>query len=271
MNLQKPTYVANPKTKRLVLVGGKTWLKLVKTGVLDRGDYLPPSCALRVAEHEFENDIEKLEILNAKKQELLDAGIPKDHTVRIYPKKNQVLIHKPNSNAKDTIARTADSALDIIDQIQNGEIDMSAFSTGTQLSRDEAREYLQGLIFAQMVKKKIKFKSAARSSHTRVAGVPQRQPDINNYMKKKKKPLKPKKNVIRKPKLTRQSRQTTYKNTQPKPQPVYVEDAHEYASQTETETETDAYGYTSQEDVEDAYASETTEYEYIEVSDSEYE
>lgn len=152
MSEHKSIFIENPETHRMIRIGGRIWLKLVRRGVIDRGDYLPPNCAYRLKKEEYENDEEALQVLKAEKNRIIkDKEAPIGQKPVIY-KKNQIVYQ--SDTRTDSARLTSDAALDVIDQIQNGDIDIP-----TDMNRDEARDYLQGLIFSQMLSKKKKFKN----------------------------------------------------------------------------------------------------------------
>lgn len=154
MSRNKVKFVLNPDTGRNVVIGGKTWYKLVKKGILDRGDYLPPNCAYKLKKEEYENDEEAMAELEAEKERMIiNNEVPKG-VDPIIGMGNQIYYKKPKTTVKQSAILTSDAALDVIDQIQNGDIDIP-----TDMNRDEARDYLQGLIFNQMLTKKQKFKN----------------------------------------------------------------------------------------------------------------
>ena len=155
MSRNKTNFTVNPETNRTIQIGGRSWLKLVKRGVIDRGDYLPPNCAYRLKEEEYENDQDKIEAIEAERERIIkNKEAPIGQKPVIY-KKNQIVYQSTSkTTAADSARLTSDAALDVIDQIQNGDIDIP-----TDMDRDDARDYLQRLIFNQMLSKKKKFKN----------------------------------------------------------------------------------------------------------------
>lgn len=154
MSRNKIKFVVNPDTNRNVIVGGKTWMKLVKKGILERGDYLPPNCAYKLKKEEYENDEEAMAELEAEKERMIKNNEVPKGVEPIIGMGNQIYYKTPKTTVKQSAKLTSDAALDVIDQIQNGDIDIP-----TDMNRDEARDYLQGLIFNQMLAKKKKFKN----------------------------------------------------------------------------------------------------------------
>lgn len=149
----KVEFVINPNTNRQIRVGGKSWLKLVKNGAIERGDYLPPNCAYKLRESEYEDEDERMQKLHKEKQRMIDDDEVPEGVHPVISKKNQIVYQKPKLTAKETSEITSNAALDIIDQIQSGEIELP------EMSRDDARDYLQKLIFDQMLRSKKKFRN----------------------------------------------------------------------------------------------------------------
>lgn len=183
----KPTFIVNPNTNRQIRVGGKAWLKLVKNGVLERGDYLPPNCAYKLREAEYENEEAQMDELNVEKQRMIDNNEIPEGVHPVISKKNQIVYQKPKLTAKETSELTSQAALDVIDQIQSGELEIP------DMSRDDARNYLQKLIFEQMLTSKKKFRN------TRLE--PKKTKRVDN--------IEPE---LERPKLVRHSKIAKYKN-----------------------------------------------------------
>ena len=150
---QKPEFVVNPNTNRQIRKGGKAWLKLVKNGVLERDGYLPPNCAYKLKEAEYENEEAQMEKLQEEKQRMIDNDEVPDGVHPVISKKNQIVYQKPKLTAQETSELTSQAAMDVIDQIQSGELELP------DMNRDDARDYLQKLIFEQMLSSKKKFRN----------------------------------------------------------------------------------------------------------------
>lgn len=210
-------FVTNPETGRTIRIGGRPWLKLVKKGVLDKGDYLPPDCAARI-----------------------EKGASPFKSPGLTPLDPQGNEEGGDRDIKFGAEQTSNAALDIIDQIQNGDIDIP-----TDMSRDEARDYLQKLIFTQMLKKKKKFKNTRLEQLGKKAR-PLRTP---------KPPVRTVRRVPRKPVLRRQRAITpVYTRPPKKKEPVYFND----------EEEEYEYEYVEEQSAEPIFAqSEISEEEYV--------
>ena len=142
-------YVINPESGRNILVGGKKYWLLVKKGVL-QGDL--PNLVYDPKKELDISQMEKKELyahLYEKKEELQHT-IPEDKVLAIS--KNKLITKKPTMKKKEVSERTANSALDIIDSIQNNELEIPS-----NMTRTEARDYLQKLIFEKMMSDKKKF------------------------------------------------------------------------------------------------------------------
>lgn len=142
-----PEFIINPNTNRRILVGGKSWLKLVKNGVLERGDYLPPNCAYKLKEAERKmNEDKQKERLHEEKQRIINTG---EHPAGVLPviSGKSLVYQKPKLTAKETSKLTSEAAMDVISQIQSGELQIP------DMGRKEARDYLQKIIFEKMLMK----------------------------------------------------------------------------------------------------------------------
>ena len=145
-------YVINPESGRNILVRGKKYWLLVKKGVL-QGDlpnlvYDPK----KELDPNVVHNMDKKELYDHlyEKKEELKHTIPNDKVLAIA--KNKLITKKPTMKMQEVSERTANSALDIIDSIQNNEIEIPS-----NMSRIEARDYLQRLIFEKMLSNKKKF------------------------------------------------------------------------------------------------------------------
>ena len=145
-------YVINPESGRNILVGGKKYWLLVKKGIL-QGDlpnlvYDPK----KELDPNVVHNMDKKELYDHlyEKKEELKHTIPNDKVLAIA--KNKLITKKPTMKMQEVSERTANSALDIIDSIQNNEIEIPS-----NMTRTEARDYLQKLIFEKMMSDKKKF------------------------------------------------------------------------------------------------------------------
>lgn len=148
-NPHYPDYIINPVTHRKILLGGRIWRKLVKEGLLEEETYRDPNVLYTIDEDQYQEK-ELKEELYKQKARLMKENIHK-HKKPIV-KGNKVILSSDKLTNKETAQITANSAIDIIDDIQSNELDIP-----TDMNRDEARQYLQGLIFDKMIAKKKKF------------------------------------------------------------------------------------------------------------------
>ncbi len=187
----KPEFVVNPNTNRQIRKGGKAWLKLVKNGVLERGNYLPPNCAYKLRESEYENEEAQMEKLQEEKQRMInDDEVPEGVGIAIKKSSNQIVYQKPKLTAQETSELTSEAAMDVIDQIQSGELEMP------DMSRDDAREFLQKQIFEQMLRSKKKFRNVRLESTKKPKLKRYVKPDNNRRMVRMK-PLEMKRSYTR--------------------------------------------------------------------------
>lgn len=170
-------FVINPNTKRQIRVGGKTWQKLVKEGVVERGDWLPPGCQYKLRKAEEEDAEEISEISSglkglsiakptrrrrrANRVTYEDEDISPDTESRpLCPSPSEVdrrmvstraLRKKKKQPVLGPAELASESALEVVDQIQQENNDFP------DMDRDEAHAYLQKLIFDRMLIKKKAF------------------------------------------------------------------------------------------------------------------
>ena len=147
--MESKKFCINPQTKRNITIGGKKYWQLVRKGLIDD--------KIENLVYDPKNDIDvenmnKEEIykhLYEKKEELKDT-IPEDKVLAISA--NKLITKKPTMSMKEVSNKTAESALNIIDAIQNNEIEIPS-----NMTRGEARDYLQNLIFQKMLSNQKKF------------------------------------------------------------------------------------------------------------------
>ena len=138
IRMESKKFCINPQTKRNITIGGKKYWQLVRKGLIDD--------KIENLVYDPKNDIDvenmnKEEIykhLYEKKEELKDT-IPEDKVLAISA--NKLITKKPTMSMKEVSNKTAESALNIIDAIQNNEIEIPS-----NMTRGEARDYLQNLI-----------------------------------------------------------------------------------------------------------------------------
>lgn len=212
---EKPEFVVNPNTNRQIRKGGKAWLKLVKQGVLERDGYLPPNCAYKLKEAEYDNEQEQMEKLQEEKQRMIDNNEVPEGVHPVISRKNQIVYQKPKLTAKETSELTSEAALDVIDQIQSGELEMP------DMSRDDARDYLQKQIFEQMLRSKKKF----RNTRLEPKKVKLPKPILKRHTKlgKYRKPDNDRRMVKMKPLERSYSRINNVNNSVEKKEPVYAD------------------------------------------------
>ena len=160
-HLRTPLYCVNPDTGRDIRIGGSTWMKLVKTNKIDEETGLHSNVAYTTEEtYEDNNDEVMAKLEEQKKMMIANGQVPAHKTLqKSFPKKGvrkrgQLFYRTKNTSAKDASQNTANAAMEIIDEIQGGRMEIP-----TDMNRDEARNYLQGLIFNKMVAEGKKFKN----------------------------------------------------------------------------------------------------------------
>lgn len=169
MSGKKSNYCLNPKTNRQIMVGGRMWRKMVKQGVIDAAEpdasgfvYNNPNMLYTVQEDEYENPQEAKEELYRQKNRIAEENTNPRKRPMVY--KNHIVMADKRLTNEETATRTADAAIDVIDDIQNNYENIPA-----NMSREDAHKYLQGLIFDKMLAQKKPFKN------TRLAPKPQRE------------------------------------------------------------------------------------------------
>lgn len=240
-------YCINPETNRNIRIGGKTWMRLVKTNKIDEGDYKHPNVAFATEETYEDSALEKVETQNIvqkqleeQKQRMIAEGrVPTGKSLHIKPPKKgfrsrgKIVYRERNLTSQEATRNTANAAMDVIDQIQNSQIPIPA-----DMSRDEAREYLQGLIFDQMLKSGKKFKNPKMEA-TKALKKPMKY-----------KTIAPKKISARKKVAKKRAPRRPLEN-------LYAE----YADETETEYADDETEIETETETE--YADDETEIEYV--------
>jgi hypothetical protein len=132
-SLQKGDIIINPNTQRPVKVGSRTWLKLVKQGVVD-GSYSDPKILKESYELDDVEDTKKQ--LNAKlpsnKQAVKGRGIHKGKIVT----RNKRL--SPDDMARHTAKASASAMTNHMDELE-------------ELDDDELERRLEALILKEMI------------------------------------------------------------------------------------------------------------------------
>ncbi len=249
MSRHNTQYCVNPETGRNIQIGNKTWARLVRENKIDEGDYKHYNVGYQTEETYEDAGDEVLRQLEEQKQHMIQNGqVPAGKTLSIQPprkgirKKGKIVYRDRNLTAHEASKNTADAAMDVIDQIQNGRIQVPS-----DMNRDEAHNYLQGLIFNKMLTVGKKFKNMK----LKPTGAPLAKPPLVRQTAepaKKYKTIAPKKKVPPK----RNARALAPKKKKIIAPVVY----EEYEPETEPEPETEYE--TEQDDTE-----YETEPEYI--------
>ncbi len=150
MASKNPTHCINPITGRRVTIGGRSWRRLVKAGEIDPNAYEKPNVLYTVDEDQYENPEDVRKEVYKQKKRLVAENTSRDMRPVVY--KNKVINAQNKLTTKEASQRTADAAIEVIDDIQNNLEEIP-----TNMSRDEAHEYLTGLIFNKMLSQKKKF------------------------------------------------------------------------------------------------------------------
>lgn len=219
-------FTINPKTGRSIAVGGRMWRKMVKQGVIDNANYEKPNVLYTVNEDEYirpdGSGVDKEQVkeeVYRQKEKFTIANKDKHRRPMVY--KNQVIMGDNKLTTQEASQLTADAAVEVIDDIQNNEEQLPP-----NMSRDEAHEYLQGMIFDRMLTNKQKFINK-RLQPTR----PKRQLQpvlkraVTNVNKRPRD--KPKLNIRTKPKANRIATLKPLKRVPKKklePEPIYVDE-----------------------------------------------
>lgn len=267
MSRSQVNFCTNPKTGRRIQIGGRMWLRMVKEGVINGESYEDPNVIYTLQEDEYEDPGEMKEELYKQKKRLTQENTNRNRRPMIY--KNKIIMGRNKLTHEETARKTANAAIDVIDDIQNNEQDIPS-----NMTRDEARQYLQGLIFDKMITQKKKFKNTRLIAK---GGVPPRKGTAFPQERKAPKlmPLKIKRTyaIMEKPSKLRK-RQFRIKAPQklrplkrvPKKVQYQTETEEEYANdelsgeRSGAETETDLPEET--EEYEDEYIDEYTD-EYM--------
>ena len=152
MASKNATFCTNPATGRSIRIGGRMWRKMVKQGVIDADTYDNRNVLYTVQEDEYETEEDLKNEVYRQKKRLVSENKDKYRKPVIY--KNYVINGTSRLTNEETARQTANAAINVIDDIQNNEEGIP-----TNMSRDEAHQYLQGLIFNKMISQKKKFKN----------------------------------------------------------------------------------------------------------------
>ncbi len=226
-------YCINPRTGRRLKIGNRTWQKLVKDGYINRGDYQAPNTIYEIDEEDYEDDPKNSrednmrEALYEEKEKLMEkGGFPEGKHPVI--KRNKIVYQQDKLTNEESSRQTASAAMDVIDDIQNSEVEVPA-----DMSREEAREYLQGLIFKRMLSRGKKFKNTKLAPTRRVLSKPpplrREISSVAQYVAKKSAPSK-------KPRPKKRMEKVYYDDTTD-----YVEEASEEEYSDEPEDSEGVY------------------------------
>lgn len=251
MSLGRVEYCINPKTKRKIQIGGRTWKRLIKQGRIERNGYEPENVLYTIDESKYDNPVEAKKKLYDQKIKLHNQD--KDLNKHLVVKGNKIYRAEKKITNEEQARLTAGSAISVIDDIQNNVVDIPA-----NMNREEAHQYLQGLIFNKMLEQKKKFKNTKLEpkAKKKVSVIPHklhstassRHNNIKNSSSRKSKP-KPLK-LVRKRKKKRKKRKIYY--------------SHESAEKDSSNNSSDDKSESNSEPASDSDNS-ASEIEYIEV------
>ncbi len=236
-------YAKNPKTNRYIKIGGRTWRTLMKEGIIDQGSYKDPNVLYELDEDNFETvEDRRAHLIQEKAKIVKTKKMPPGYHLAMS-KNKKIVYQRAKMTNEESSRKTANAALDVVDAIQNNEVEIPE-----DMSRAQARDYLQGLIFNQMLAGGKKFKNTkleklgrpknfAEISRSKVvkkvvtskarAAEPFRAPvrkvrSIQDYMPSRKiKAAARRKPIIRKNTLTSGKPQKKVQFVKPKKEPVY--------------------------------------------------
>ncbi len=217
----KKKFTVNPKTGRSIEVGGRMWRKMVKQGVIDNDSYEKPNVLYTVNEDEYDNEEDVKKEVYRQKEKFTIAN--KDRARRPMVYKNQVVMGDNKLTSQEASRLTADAAINVIDDIQNNEEQLPP-----NMTRDQAHEYLQGMIFDRMLANKQKFINT-RLQPSR--GKRQLQPVLKRAVTHIDTRDEPRRNIRTKPKTNLKPLKRVPKK---KVEPVYEEE-YEYVDEEYTD------------------------------------
>lgn len=147
-------YCKNPKTNRYIVIGGRTWRRLMKEGIIASGGYKDPNVLYEIPSDNEQSVSERKQHLIKEKARIAKTS-PMRPGYNLAMSKNKAIVYQRSKMTNEESSRsTADACLEVVDAIQNNEIEIPE-----DMSRKQARDYLQGLIFNQMLSKGNKFKN----------------------------------------------------------------------------------------------------------------
>lgn len=201
MSSNKKKFTVNPATGRSIAIGGRMWRKMVKSGIIENDSYertgnFPDSSNVlyTVNEDEYETEEQMKEEVYKQKERFIRQYCDPDASGYVPNKrpmvyKNKVIMGNNKLTTEEVSKRTADAAIEVIDQIQNNEEQIPQ-----NMTRKEAHDYLQGLIFDKMISNKKKFVNSRLEPVVRKEPE-QRRVKIKHSTVERKQKLKPLKRV----------------------------------------------------------------------------
>ncbi len=164
---QNGKYCKNPKTNRYIEIGGRTWRRLMKEGIIDQGNYKDPNVLYELADDNTETvEDRRAHLIQEKARIVKTKKIPKGYHLAMS-KNKKIVYQRAKMTNEESSRKTADAALEVVDAIQNNELEIPE-----DMSRTEARDYLQGLIFNQMLAGGKKFKNTKLEKLGRMKKIP---------------------------------------------------------------------------------------------------
>lgn len=190
-------FIVNPKTGRSIAVGGRMWRKMVKQGVIDNAE----SDTSRVALEQSRFDYEKPDTLYTAEEKKNTIVRSIKSRVRVDHDQSQHELTDRDFKIKtlEESQLTADAVIEVIDDIQNNEEQLPA-----NMTRDEAHDYLQGMIFDRMLANKQKFINKSPMHRISRLQPTRRKKQLQPMLRRSKTHIKvrdePKRNIRTKPK-----------------------------------------------------------------------
>ena len=164
---QNGKYCKNPKTNRYIEIGGRTWRRLMKEGIIDQGGYKDPNVLYELADDNTETvEDRRAHLVQEKARIVKTKKIPEGYHLAMS-KNKKIVYQRAKMTNEESSRKTADAALEVVDAIQNNELEIPE-----DMSRAQARDYLQGLIFDQMLTKGKKFKNTKLEKLGRMKKIP---------------------------------------------------------------------------------------------------
>lgn len=231
----KKTFCTSPETGRSIIVGGRTWRKLLREGTISNdNNHQNENVLYTVNEEEYENPEEVKEEVYRQKEKFKLKNTNKNKHPRVY--KNKVIMGNNRLTTQEASRLTADAAVKVIDKIQNNEEEIPQ-----NMTRDEAHDFLQGLIFDKMLSNKKKFINSRLepSPKSNPRRIKIQKPELRrtvsfvnklgtNFSEKPKKKLKPLKRVPKKKYIPEEEYEEEYEEEDPNQE---YEEEYEYVEE----------------------------------------